>query len=62
MQNRTKNAMASQEEGEEKVVQYKAEAKKLETKEDSENPLIFLARVHIILNNAHHLIPQLLIC
>lgn len=54
--------MASQEEGEEKVVQYKADAKKLDTKEDSENPLIFLVRGHTILNNAHHLIPQLLIC
>ena len=37
MQNRTKSAMASQEEGEEKVVQFKAEAKKLDTKEDSKN-------------------------
>ena len=55
--------MASQEEGEEKVVQYKAEAKKLDTKEDSENPLPFLVRGHTFLNNAHPITPtQLLIC
>ncbi len=55
--------MSSQEEGEEKVVQRKAEAKKLDTKEDSESPLIFSWKRPAILNNAHHLSsPQLLIC
>lgn len=39
--------MSSKEEGEEKVVQHKAEAKKLDTKEDSENPLTFSSwRLH----------------
>lgn len=54
--------MSSKEESEEKVVQHKAEAKKLDTKEDSENPLTFLVGGHIILNNAHHIFSlQLLI-
>ena len=41
MQTETSSAMASQGDGEEKVVECKAEAKKLDTKDDGENQPTF---------------------
>ena len=55
MKAKKREAMASQEESEEKIVQYKSEAKKLDTKDDSKYPATFLTiRVNFLIN-AHYL-------